>query len=131
MRSWIQNTKKLLPDLLPVMQTRMQILQYIRLMQPIGRRNLSASLGMTERVLRSEVQVLKEQNLVHVASSGMTLTEEGTALVLALEDFMKEISGLKVLEKQLKETLDLDEVFVVPGDSDESPWVKLEMVVLV
>lgn len=27
--------KKLLPDLLPVMQTRMQILQYIRLMQPI------------------------------------------------------------------------------------------------
>ena len=74
------------------MQTRMQILQYIRLMQPIGR-NLSASLGMTERVLRSEVQVLKEQNLVHVASSGMTLTEEGTALVLALEDFMKEISG--------------------------------------
>ena len=94
------------------MQTRMQILQYIRLMQPIGRRNLSASLGMTERVLRSEVQVLKEQNLVHVAS-GMTLTEEGTALVLALEDFMKEISGLKVLEKQLKETLDLDEVFVV------------------
>lgn len=131
MRSWIQNTKKLLPDLLPVMQTRMQILQYIRLMQPIGRRNLSASLGMTERVLRSEVQVLKEQNLVHVASSGMTLTEEGTALVLALEDFMKEISGLKVLEKQLKETLDLDEVFVVPGDSDESPWVKLEMGVLV
>lgn len=62
---------------------------------------------MTERVLRSEVQVLKEQNLVHVASSGMTLTEEGTTLVLALEDFMKEISGLKVLEKQLKETLDL------------------------
>ena len=108
------------------MQTRMQILQYIRLMRPIGRRNLSASLGMTERVLRSEVQVLKEQNLVHVAF-GMTLTEEGTALVLALEDFMKEISGLKVLEKQLKETLDLDEVFVVPGDSDESPWVKLEM----
>ena len=45
------------------MQTRMQILQYIRLMQPIGRRNLSASLGMTERVLRSEVQVLKEQKL--------------------------------------------------------------------
>jgi central glycolytic genes regulator len=95
---------------------------------------------------------LKEQNLVHVASSGMTLTEEGTALVLALEDFMKELKlflllsksfqkkrrelsfvlsklelHFAILEKQLKETLDLDEVFVVPGDSDESPWVKLEM----
>ncbi len=99
MRSWIQNTKKLLPDLLPVMQTRMQILQYIRLMQPIGRRNLSASLGMTERVLRSEVQVLKEQNLVHVASSGMTLTEEGTALVLALEDFYERNFRVKGFRK--------------------------------
>ena len=32
MRSWIQNTK-IITDLLPVMQTRMQILQYIRLMR--------------------------------------------------------------------------------------------------
>ncbi|MCI4060645.1 hypothetical protein MMK25_34465, partial [Bacillus cereus] len=79
--------------MLPVMQTRMQLLQYMRLMQPMGRRNLSASRGMTERVLRSEVQGLKEQNLVQVACSGMTLTEEGPALFLALEDFMKEISG--------------------------------------
>jgi central glycolytic genes regulator len=127
MRSWIDYTKKLLPDLLPVMQTRMRILQYIRLTQPIGRRNLSASLNMTERVLRSEVQVLKEQNLIHIASSGMTLTDEGTALVIALEDFMREISGLKLLEEQLKERLKLEEVFVVAGDSDESPWVKKEM----
>ncbi|MFX3622565.1 MAG: sugar-binding transcriptional regulator [Ectobacillus sp.] len=127
MRSWIGFAQKLLPDLLPVMQTRMQILQYIRLTQPIGRRNLSASLHMTERVLRSEVQVLKEQNLISIASSGMTLTEEGTALVIALEEFMREISGLKVLEERLKERLSLKEVFVVAGDSDESPWVKKEM----
>ncbi|WP_028403375.1 sugar-binding transcriptional regulator [Ectobacillus panaciterrae] len=127
MRAWIDYAKKLLPDLLPVMQIRMQILQYIRLTQPIGRRNLSTSLNMTERVLRSEVQVLKEQNLIHVASAGMTLTDEGTSLVIALEEFMREISGLKLLEEKLKEALNLDEVFVVAGDSDESPWVKQEM----
>lgn len=127
MRAWIDYARKLLPDLLPVMQSRMQILQYIRLTQPIGRRNLSTSLNMTERVLRSEVQVLKEQNLIHVASAGMTLTDEGTSLVIALEEFMREISGLKLLEEKLKETLNLDEVFVVAGDSDESPWVKQEM----
>jgi central glycolytic genes regulator len=127
MNSWIQHAKKLLPDLLPVMQTRMQILQYIRLTQPIGRRNLSASLGMTERVLRSEVQALKEQNLIEIASSGMTLTEEGMDLIVALEDFMREISGLKVLEEKLKETLKLKNVFVVAGNSDDSPWVKREL----
>lgn len=127
MRSWIDYAKRLLPDLLPVMQTRMQILQYIRLTQPIGRRNLSASLNMTERVLRSEVQILKEEHLIHVASAGMTLTESGMEVVTALEEFMREISGLKVLEAQLKETLNLEEVFVVAGDSDASPWVKQEM----
>ncbi|MFD3446504.1 sugar-binding transcriptional regulator [Microbacteriaceae bacterium 4G12] len=127
MRSWIKHVQKLLPDLLPVMQTRIQILQYIRLTQPIGRRNLSASLNMTERVLRSEVQVLKEQNLIDIASSGMSLTEEGMNLVFSLEEFMREISGLQVLEQQLKEVLNLDEVFVVAGDSDESPWVKQEI----
>jgi central glycolytic genes regulator len=127
MRSLIEHQKKLLPDLLPVMQTRFQILQYIRLMQPIGRRNLSASLGMTERVLRSEVQVLKEQNLIHIASSGMTLTEDGMNLVVQLEEFMREISGLKVLETKLKEKLNLKEVLVVGGNSDESPWVKQEI----
>ncbi|MBO9129916.1 sugar-binding domain-containing protein [Bacillus sp. 165] len=127
MRSLIEHQKKLLPDMLPVMQTRFQILQYIRLMQPIGRRNLSASLDMTERVLRSEVQVLKDQGLIHIASSGMTLTEEGTQLVIGLEEFMKEISGLKVLEEKLKGKLELNEVLVISGDSDESPWVKQEL----
>lgn len=127
MRSWIEYANKLLPDLLPVMQTRMRILQYIRLSQPIGRRNLSASLNMTERVLRSEVQVLKTQNLIHVTPSGMSVTDEGESLVLALEDFIREISGLKVLEEKLKEKLGLQDVFVVAGDSDESKWVKQEM----
>lgn len=127
MRSWIDYAKKLLPDLLPVMQTRMRILQYIRLSQPIGRRNLSASLNMTERVLRSEVQVLKTQNLIHVTPSGMSVTEEGESLVLALDDFIREASGLNVLEDKLKEMLGLDDVFVVAGDSDESNWVKQEM----
>ncbi|GAA3319692.1 hypothetical protein GCM10020331_027620 [Ectobacillus funiculus] len=100
--------KKLLPDLLPVMQTRMQILQYIRLTQPIGRRNLSASLGMTERVLRSEVQALKEQNLIEIASSGMTLTEEGMDLIVALEDFYEgNFRSKGFRRKKLKETLKL------------------------
>ncbi|MCP8970637.1 sugar-binding transcriptional regulator [Ectobacillus ponti] len=127
MRSWINYAQKLLPDLLPVMQTRWHILQYIRLTQPIGRRNLAASLGMTERVLRSEVQLLKEQNLIDVAPAGMTLTEDGLTLIIEMEEFMREISGLKVLEQKLKETLNLEDVFIVSGDSDESPWVKHEM----
>lgn len=127
MHSLIQAQQKLLPDLLSVMQKRYQTLQYIRLMQPIGRRNLAVSLGLTERVLRSEVTFLKDQNLLDVYPSGMTLTDEGELLLLQLEEVMKEASGQRLLEITLKEAFSLSEVIVVSGDSDESPWVKKEM----
>jgi central glycolytic genes regulator len=127
MHSLIQAQQKLLPDLLSVMQKRYQILQYIRLMQPIGRRNLAVSLGLTERVLRSEVTFLKDQNLIAIYSSGMTLTGEGEMLLSQLEEVMKEVSGQTLLETTLKEAFSLSEVIVVSGDSDESLWVKKEM----
>ncbi|HWO98955.1 MAG TPA: sugar-binding transcriptional regulator [Bacillus sp. (in: firmicutes)] len=127
MHSLIQAQQKLLPDLLSVMQKRYQILQYIRLMQPIGRRNLAVSLGLTERVLRSEVTFLKDQNLLNMYSSGMTLTDEGEVLLSQLEEVMKEVSGQRLLEKTLKEAFSLSEAIVVSGDSDESPWVKKEI----
>jgi central glycolytic genes regulator len=127
MSSIIEVQQKLLPDLLEVMQKRHEILKYIRLMQPIGRRNLSTSLGHSERVLRGEVQFLKEQNLVDFSTAGMSLTSEGAELLKDLEDVMKEVLGLRVLESKLKEKLKIKGVIVVSGDSDTTPWVKKEM----
>lgn len=118
------SSKNILPDLLLVMQKRFEILQYIRLTEPIGRRSLSASLGISERVLRGEVQFLKEQNLVDIKTNGMTLTEEGYELLSVLEDTMKDVLGLTLLEKTLKERLNLKDAIIVSGDSDQSPWVK-------
>ncbi len=127
MKSILDIQSKLLPDLLEVMQKRYNILKYIRLMQPIGRRSLSTSLGLSERILRAEVQFLKDQDLIDIGSSGMSLTKEGTTLFLQLEEMMKEVSGLKVLESKLKKKLKLRDVIVVSGDSDVFPWVKKEM----
>ena len=127
MQSLANVQRKLLPDLLTIMQKRYDILKYIRLTEPIGRRSLSSSLGHSERVLRAEVQFLKEQNLLNVTSLGMTLTKDGAELLIQLEDIMKEVSGLKVLEVKLKGKLGLKDVIVVAGDSDQSPWVKKEM----
>jgi central glycolytic genes regulator len=127
MQSLIEAQKKLLPDLLEVMQKRYRILHYISLMQPVGRRVLSNSLGISERVLRSEVQFLKEQNLLIISSVGMSLTQEGTELLHTLEDVMREVLGLKDLEAKLKQKLHIEEVIVVAGNSDLSPWVKKEM----
>lgn len=119
--------KKLLPDLLNVMIGRYQILQYLRLMAPIGRRSLAANLDLTERVLRREVEFLNKQGLISTTTQGMTLTGEGEKLLDGLEGTMKEISGLRELEKKLEKRLNLREVIIVPGNSDDASWVKKDM----
>lgn len=55
MQSFIDIQKRLLPDLLQLLHKRYSLLRRIGFMQPVGRRSLAASLGYTERVLRSEV----------------------------------------------------------------------------
>lgn len=127
MQHVISLQEKLLPDLLKVMTQRYHILQYLRLMGPIGRRGLSSSLGLTERVLRKEVEFLKKQGLVSATVQGMTLTGEGAELLDGLKEAMKEISGLKELEQTLKNELQLKEVVIVPGNSDHAPGVKKDM----
>ncbi len=96
-------------------------------MQPIGRRSLSSSLNISERVLRSEVTFLKEQGLVHIASAGMYVTDEGETLFEELELVMKELLGLQELEAKLEQQLGVKEVLIVPGNSDEFSWVKKEL----
>ncbi|WP_221566853.1 sugar-binding transcriptional regulator [Alkalihalobacillus sp. TS-13] len=127
MEPLIDLQRKLLPDLLNVMQNRYRILQNVRYLQPIGRRSLAANLQQTERVLRAEVEFLNEQGLLKISTSGMTLTDEGNHILLELENIMKQVSGLHALEGQLREKLKLAEVIIVPGDSDQESWVKKEM----
>jgi central glycolytic genes regulator len=127
MRDLVAIQQKLVPDLLQTMRWRYQILQRIFLTQPIGRRTLAQSLQSTERILRSEVEFLKQQGLLMVDSSGMRLTESGVQLLQDLDRVMREIAGLSKLEKHLSDLLGIPLVIVVPGDSDEDPVVKREL----
>jgi central glycolytic genes regulator len=96
-------------------------------MQPVGRRSLSQSLQITERVLRSETDFLKDQDLIAISTSGMRLTEEGKIILDQLESIMKEFSSAPELEKQLAAALNLQSCNVVSGNADESDWVKSEL----
>lgn len=119
--------KKLIPDVLDIMSGRYRILQSLHILQPIGRRSLSSHLGMTERVLRGEVTFLSQQGLIHMASSGMHLTNDGEAIVKSLGKVMKDISGLKDMEKKLEDVLGVSKAVVVSGDSDQYALVKNEL----
>lgn len=127
MDSILDVQKRLLPDLIQVMQKRYQILRYIKIMQPVGRRSLSQSLHITERVLRAEIDFLKDQDLIFVTNSGMSLTEEGKIILVKLEHIMKDISGMPELEAQLQDKLNVEKCIVVSGNSEDSEWVKSEI----
>ena len=60
MREILDIQKQLMPDLMDIMKKRYSILQHILVSGVVGRRTLASSLDMTERVLRGEVDFLKE-----------------------------------------------------------------------
>jgi central glycolytic genes regulator len=127
MRSLIEVQQKLLPDLVNVLRKRYTLLQSISHLQPIGRRGLAQAMMTTERILRAEVELLKEMGLINVSSVGMTCTEEGYRILEQLEAMVNDLFGLNQLAGQLQELLGIPEVIVVQGDSDQSEWVKHEL----
>ncbi|MEN2768499.1 sugar-binding transcriptional regulator [Ornithinibacillus xuwenensis] len=127
MRALIDIQKKLIPDLLDVLQARYSLLHSVNLYQPIGRRGLADSSNLTERQVRSEIDLLHEQGLLEVTTKGMLITEQGKLVLEQLTQFMGEIMGLSVLEKGIKDKLQVENVVVVPGNSDDYEWVKQEM----
>lgn len=127
MRAIVDLQKKLFPDILEVVQRRYKILHTIQLLQPIGRRSLSEKIDMKERVVRSEIDFLTKQSLLDVTSKGVILTNAGKELFIQLSVFMEELSGFHALEDQIKDTLKLDRVIIIPGDSDTQTWVKQDL----
>lgn len=127
MEAFLHVQSRLVPDLVEVMQQRFQLLQYIRLMEPIGRRTLAANLDLTERVVRREVQFLQKQNLLVVSKIGISLTIDGKEVLEKLQEMMRVVSGIRNKEAILKRQLNIQDVVIVPGDVDKSPWVKKEL----
>ena len=61
MKDLIKVQQKLIPDLIDKMYRRFYILSTISQNQPVGRRSLSEHMDMTERVLRSETDMLRSK----------------------------------------------------------------------
>ncbi len=127
MRHIINLLQKISPELIELIERRYTILRHVSHSQPIGRRLLANSLKIGERVIRSELDFLKNQGLLGGDSSGVSLTGEGEVLVRELYEFVKYFRGLHEIECSLKESLGLGRVIVVPGDTDQDELVKKEM----
>lgn len=111
--------KKIVPELPEILEKRYNILRNICYNQPVGRRTLANKIGLGERVIRTEVNILREQGLVEVNAAGMCATSEGIAIIENLKDFIHNIRDLRSLEEELQTALNIKRIIVVPGDFDE------------
>ncbi|ARF16752.1 sugar-binding transcriptional regulator [Sporosarcina ureae] len=114
----------LVPELPLLIEQRYQMLKLIKASGPVGRRTLSSMSGFSERETRTMLDLMKEQELVHIAKEGVSTTKKGIEVLFVLHDTMEEKSGRRQLANELAERLGILKVHVVEGNSDDSALTK-------
>jgi len=124
---FVQLMQTLAPDLLQELALRALVLERIAAMAPVGRRQLAARLGLTEREIRSAAATLKDGGFISFDASGMTLTARGEDVLPQVTEFTRALHGLSELEAQLASALNVERVCVITGDVDADESVKGEI----
>ncbi len=119
--------QKIVPEIFPLILIRYQILRSVHFMQPIGRRALADQLRVQERKIRNEVDFLKEQQLLSSTVAGMEITQAGQIILSEMADYIREIQGLTILEKEIAAAFPVKKVMIVPGDVDQDEMVKKDL----
>lgn len=120
MEKVVQLHRKIAPEFIAMLEQRYDILRHIWYEGPVGRRALAAMLGMGERVVRAQVDFLKDVGLVEFSQLGMKITADGQAVLADLAEYVRLLHGLTDLEVEIARKLNLKRVVVIPGDSSES-----------
>ena len=120
MKNLLKIQQKLIPEVIEIMTKRYVVLREISLSGPIGRRALANNLQNSERIIRTETELLKQQGLIDVASKGMTITQEGQQLLKDLKDAMRDVIGINQLQEEIRQYLGIKKVILIPGSYDNN-----------
>lgn len=123
----IQSIRNIAPELMDLIERRYTILNGINFHQPIGRRALSQSLNITERIIRSDVNILSQQGLLKIDPMGMYITDEGKRSLKELQIVYNHLKGILELQNSIHEMLGLKNIIIIPGDYNENELVIKEM----
>ncbi|WP_372996491.1 sugar-binding transcriptional regulator [Lutispora sp.] len=127
MNNLIEIQKIIAPEISDIIEKRYSILLTIKYNQPIGRRNIANLLGETERWVRSELVILKKQELIEIEPQGMSVTEAGEEILKQISIYIEELKGLSMLARKLETMLGVKKVIIIPGDCEKRPEVLKEM----
>ncbi|SET74674.1 central glycolytic genes regulator [Natronincola peptidivorans] len=127
MENIIELQKKIIPEALNLLEKRYNILKNIYALQPIGRRGLSNNLFIGERIIRTEVEILKDLGLIDISPAGMSVTSQGVNIIESLQEYIYKLRGIKDIEEKLKKKLNIHEVKVVPGNLEENQYMMVDL----
>lgn len=127
MAGTIMNTifiKKFFPEFIEKFTIRYKILNFIYFNYPVGRRMISNSLEISERIVRSELEKMIELGLIEVIKSGAVITDLGINLLEQGEELFNKFNYTEELENKLKEYLNIKKVIICSDISGEETSVK-------
>lgn len=116
---WLLQSK-LVPELNTLLQKRYRLLQMIEATEPIGRRALADILKMTERTVRNETTLLKQEGLIEIHQTGMICTNDGKLVIEGLRDYIYSVSGLYEKEQLLAKQLGIQKVIIAENVSADT-----------
>ncbi|MDO4710863.1 MAG: sugar-binding domain-containing protein [Peptostreptococcaceae bacterium] len=114
MKNLLDIQRKVIPEALLLLEKRYSILKEISFSGTVGRRMLAQKMNLSERIVRSEVDFLKEEGLLSIHSAGMDITPLGMEIVERLSSYISQIRGLSVMQELLREKLSIKEVIIAP-----------------
>lgn len=83
--------KLLIPETIEYFDYRYSILKFVSLKGPIGRRAISKELGISERTVRNELNVLVDFKYLETTSRGMIITNLGNHVLEELKELDEEL----------------------------------------
>lgn len=125
----LNKIEEVVPEVHLTYRERINILRAVSQFGPIGRKMLADKVLMTERRLRSEAEILKEQLLLASSASGMVITPRGEEALRNAQKIFRELAKFEETEEILARTLGFKTAIVVEGDLEGDTSVYLQMAI--
>ncbi|MGF3073588.1 sugar-binding transcriptional regulator [Facklamia sp. P12945] len=107
------------PELGEMLDIRLNVLKALSKHQlRIGRKALAKQIHLSERTLRTNLQVLRDQSLVDVSRAGIRITDEGQRVGHLIQQLRMGQDRLPEYEAALAKELNIQNCWVVAGDVD-------------
>lgn len=116
--------QRIAPELMKIVEERYILLTHISYAHPVGRRMLAMLSKLSERVVRSHVEVMKDNGLIEFTQQGMILSKEGEALLPTLTKSLHELNKISELEETIRKALGLDRVIISAGKQQSETMLK-------